>query len=219
MEKRKKYLELREKIVSCTKCRLRKGALQVVPGAGSLNAKVMFIGEAPGANEDKQGVPFVGAAGKFLNTLLESIDLNKNKVFITNVVKCRPPNNREPQPDEIEACKPWLDQQIETVQPKIFVPLGRYALSLFLPNKKVSIDHGKIFSIKNKHYFISYHPAVALYRGSMREVLLEDFQKLKNFLNGKKESIQPSSQVSDIIHSKAKYKSIIRNKDDRSLFT
>lgn len=181
--KKQTYLKLREKMISCTNCDLRKGASQVVPGAGSVNAKIMFIGEGPGANEDKQGIPFCGAAGKFLDELLGSINLNRNKIFITNIVKCRPPKNRDPQVDEIKTCTKWLDKQIEIIQPQVIVPLGRHAMSFFLPSKTISKEHGNIYKVENRTYFVSYHPAAALYNGSLRSVMLEDFGRLRLRIN------------------------------------
>lgn len=167
------------------KCDLFKTVTNVVPGEGSPTASIMFIGEAPGAAEDKSGRPFVGPAGKFLDVLLQSIALKREDVFITNTVKCRPPNNRDPLDEEKEAFKPWLDVQIEFIKPKIFVPLGRHALWQFLPGVSISSVHGKIFRRKedNRAVFAMYHPAVALYNGSFREVLLKDIQVLRKFLD------------------------------------
>jgi len=181
--KKEKYLILREQVVSCNSCDLRKGATQVVPGAGSLNSKIMFIGEGPGATEDRQGIPFCGAAGKFLDILLESIGLNRNKIFIANIVKVRPPNNRDPEIGEIKICTKWLEQQIEIIQPEVVVPLGRHALNFFLPGKMISKEHGNVYEQGGRRYFLSYHPAVALYNGSYRDVMLSDFKKLHDLIN------------------------------------
>ncbi len=165
---------------------LAKTAKNVVPGAGNPHADIMFIGEAPGKKEDELGLPFVGPAGKFLDIMLESINLKREDVYITNTVKYRPPNNRDPFDDEKEMFRPWLEAQIEFINPKIFVPLGRHALWEFLPDLKISENHGKIFYLKKrkKFVFVMYHPAVALYNGSYRDVLLKDFQNLKKFLDG-----------------------------------
>ncbi|MBN1374158.1 uracil-DNA glycosylase [Candidatus Dojkabacteria bacterium] len=202
LDKKQAYLPLRNKIADCSACRLRENATQVVPGAGSLNAEIMFIGEGPGATEDKEGLPFVGSAGKFLNELLESIGLSRNKVFITNIVKCRPPNNREPLPDEVSTCAPWLDKQIEIIAPRVFIPLGRHALNRFIPGRQVGNDHGNCYEYRGRVYFISYHPAFALYNGSNRPVLMADFQKLKSFLDGNLEPVKIDDTVSDIIKTK-----------------
>jgi DNA polymerase len=190
--------ELNEKCKECTRCRLRQNATQVVPGEGSDQAEIFFIGEAPGQREDEQGIPFVGRAGKFLDKLLESIDLNREDVFITNTVKCRPPNNRDPKDDEKVSCRPWLNKQIELIKPKIFVPLGRHAMHKFLPKAKISKEHGNIYQKGGKIYAVMYHPAVALYNGSMRSVLMEDFQVLKNFLEGKVDPVPLDNGLGDM---------------------
>ncbi len=143
----------------------------------------MFIGEAPGKNEDEQGIPFCGASGKLLDELLASIGLSRADIFITNIVKCRPPNNRDPLPNEIAACAPYLDQQIKMIQPKIIATLGRYAMNHFLPSLKISEAHGKALRRQGQIFVPLYHPAVALYNGSMRSELLKDFQVIKQVLN------------------------------------
>ncbi|MEZ4087045.1 MAG: uracil-DNA glycosylase [Candidatus Gracilibacteria bacterium] len=174
---------LRAKILKCRLCRLCEGAIQAVPGEGNPDADIFFIGEAPGKNEDLQGEPFVGAAGKFLNELLESINLKREDIFITNIVKHRPPNNRDPKDDEIEACFPYLDQQIQAIKPLLIVTLGRHAMNRFMPGLQISKVHGQakrvksIFSKKQVIYPL-YHPASALYNGAMRPVLFEDMKKI-----------------------------------------
>ncbi len=167
---------------SCT-CELKEQATQAVPGDGSAEADIMFIGEAPGKNEDLQGVPFVGAAGKFLAEMLATINLKREDIYITNVVKYRPPNNRDPLPEEIAACMPWLHEQIKIIQPKVIVTLGRHAMEHFIPGKKISEVHGQAFrrtfpDIGEQVFFSLYHPAAALYNGGMRDTLIKDFQKI-----------------------------------------
>ncbi len=174
-------------ILECP-CKLRETAIQAVPGDGSANAEIMFVGEAPGKNEDEQGKPFVGAAGKFLAEMLTTINLKREDIYITNVVKYRPPNNRDPEPEEIDACMPWLHEQIKTIQPKIIVTLGRHALEHFIPGKKISEVHGQAFrrkfdDIGEQVFFALYHPAAALYNGSMRATLIEDFKKIPKVIN------------------------------------
>lgn len=169
-------------ILECP-CGLRDTALQAVPGDGNPNADILFIGEAPGKNEDAQGKPFVGAAGKFLSEMLASIHLKREDIYITNVVKYRPPNNRDPEPEEITACMPWLHEQIKIIEPKIIVTLGRHALEHFIPGKKISEVHGQAFrrsfeDIGEQVFFALYHPAAALYNGGMRQTLIQDFQKI-----------------------------------------
>ncbi len=183
--KRLKILNARMRL-ECT-CTLRETATQAVPGDGSAEAEIMFIGEAPGKNEDLQGLPFVGAAGKFLTEMLASIHLTRENVYITNVVKYRPPNNRDPLPAEIEACMPWLHEQIQIIQPIVIVTLGRYAMEHFIPEKKISEVHGQAFrrtfpDMGPQVFFALYHPAAALYNGSMRQTLIEDFKKIPQLI-------------------------------------
>lgn len=171
--------DIAEAVNTCQKCPLYKTAIQGVPGEGSPSAEVMFIGEGPGKEEDKQGRPFCGPAGKFLDEMLESIGLNRHEVYIGNVVKHRPPNNRDPEPAEIEACWPYLQAQIEAINPKVIGVLGRHSLARLMPGLgTISQVHGRAFRRDGRYYMALYHPAVALYAGSMRQVLMEDFGKL-----------------------------------------
>ncbi len=173
--------EIAAKVKDCTNCGLCKGRTNAVPGEGNSHAEIMFIGEGPGQNEDRQGKPFVGAAGKFLNELLAGIGMQRVDVFITNVVKCRPPNNRDPEAQEVAACAPYLEAQVRLIQPKLIILLGRHAMYRFLPaHLKISEVHGKIFRYKGiatpkQLYLPLYHPAVALYNGSYRGILQKDF--------------------------------------------
>jgi len=184
----KKSLEkLNQEMLACSKCALRKGCNQVVPGAGSAQAEIMFIGEAPGKREDELGVPFVGAAGKFLDEMLGIIKFKREDVYIANTVKCRPPENRDPLPEEKEACWPWLIQQIQTIQPKLIVTLGKHSMELFLPGQKISEAHGKalrreIPEIGKQIFYTLYHPAAALYNGSLRKTLIKDFKRIPKVL-------------------------------------
>lgn len=174
--------ELEEKVRACTICPLHKGRINAVPGAGNPNADIMFIGEGPGKNEDEQGLPFVGAAGKLLDEMLASVGLKREDVYIANVVKCRPPNNRDPLPNEIESCIPYLKEQIVLIQPKIIVTLGRFSMNLFLPDAKISRDHGKLQKVNKLHILPLYHPAAALYNGGLRDTLFQDFSLLSKIL-------------------------------------
>ena len=174
--------ELNNQILKCEKCALCKTRTNVVPGEGSSKAEIMFIGEGPGKKEDEQGIPFIGAAGKLLDKLLALINLKREDVFIANVVKCRPPENRDPLPEEVEACRPWLDQQIEIMKPKLIVLLGRHSMDRFLPNQKISIDHGKPKRRGGQVYYPIYHPAAALYRNGLLEDLEKDFKKIPKVL-------------------------------------
>lgn len=187
MNKKEKLEKLNALMIMCSKCNLRKNCTQVVPGDGSAEAKIMFIGEAPGKKEDKQGVPFVGAAGKFLSEMLSNINLKREDVYIANVCKCRPPENRDPLPEEIAICWPWLEKQIEIINPKIIITLGRHSLNRFYPEAKISETHGIVFiktfpNIGKRHFYALYHPAAALYNGSMRQILINDFKKIPKIL-------------------------------------
>lgn len=172
---------------SCT-CELKAEATQAVPGEGNACADIMFVGEAPGKKEDEQGIPFIGAAGKFLSEMLGTINLKREDIYITNVIKYRPPNNRDPLPEEIAACMPWLHEQIKIIQPKIIVTLGRHAMEHFIPGKKISEVHGQVFrrtfpDIGPQTFFILYHPAAALYNGGLRQTLIADFQKISKVID------------------------------------
>jgi DNA polymerase len=194
--------ELNEKMLACSKCVLRPSrpgeaeadgtCHQVVPGEGSVEAEIMFIGEGPGKKEDELGRPFVGAAGKFLNEMLGYINLKREDVYIANVVKCRPPENRDPLPEEAQACWPWLLEQIKLIQPKLIVTLGRHSMERFFTEQKISQIHGKALrkdfpEIGKQIIYALYHPAAALYNGSMREVLIKDFKKIPKVLEKIKE--------------------------------
>jgi DNA polymerase len=174
--------ELYEEIAACQRCELAKGRTQTVPGEGSENAEIMFIGEAPGFHEDRQGRPFVGAAGRFLEELLASIGLKREEVYIANVIKCRPPGNRDPLPDEIETCKPYLDKQIELIQPKLIVTLGRYSMARYFPNASITRIHGQPRRIGGRIYYPMFHPAAALHQPKWRSAVEEDMLKIPRIL-------------------------------------
>lgn len=185
--KLEKLNELNARLSKCSACVLRQGCKQVVPGEGSAEAEILFIGEGPGQKEDELGRPFVGAAGKFLDEMLSAINLNRNQVYIANVVKCRPPGNRDPKPEEAAACWPWLLEQIKIIQPKLIVTLGRHSMERFLPNQKISAVHGRamrreIAGIGKQVFYTLYHPAAALYNGGMRELLIKDFKRIPKVL-------------------------------------
>ena len=167
----------------CVKCKLHTGRTNAVPCEGNPKAELMFIGEGPGREEDQKGGPFVGAAGRFLEEMLGLIGLKRGDVFIANLVKCRPPNNRDPEPDEVQACWPYLNQQIDQIQPKLFVLLGRHAMYHFLgKHLKISQEHGKLKRAHDRYYYILYHPASALYQASQRDVHIADFKQLPRVL-------------------------------------
>ena len=174
--------ELAKEIAVCERCILSQSRRNTVPGEGPEDADIMFIGEAPGFHEDRQGRPFVGAAGQFLNELLESIGLKREDVYITNVIKCRPPANRDPLVSEIEACWPYLERQIELIQPKMIVTLGRYSMERFFPGQKISRIHGRPRKMEGIIYYPIYHPAAALHQPRYRADVEADFQRIPQLL-------------------------------------
>jgi uracil-DNA glycosylase family 4 len=173
---------------------LAKSAKNLVMGEGSANAEVVFIGEAPGKNEDEQGLPFVGAAGKFLNEMLAGIGLQRKDVYITNIVKYRPPNNRDPLPDEKAAFLPFLRAQLEVIQPKVIVTLGRHSMDSLLPGLQISKCHGQPKRYNGQVYIPLFHPAAALYNGAMRQTLIDDFSKIPRVIKLIKESNKTSNE-------------------------
>lgn len=176
--------DLANEIRVCTKCRLSELRINGVPGEGNSNARIMFVGEGPGENEDKQGRPFVGAAGKMLNKLLDQAGIDRDDVFITNTVKCRPPQNRVPLADEIEACHDWLMAQIAVIEPVLICPLGSPALKTLLgPDLKISTARCKVFRKSGILFIPLYHPAAALHNGSLLQTLQNDILVLKDLIN------------------------------------
>lgn len=183
---------IHSEILECTKCELHKSRTNAVPGEGPHDARIMFVGEGPGQNEDEQGRPFVGAAGKFLTELLESIGLKRSDVFITNIVKCRPPNNRAPRKSEIEACNPYLQSQIRLINPRIVCALGTPAITTLMGDEySASRFHGKPLTKGKITILPMYHPAAALYDPTLKETIFHDFQILKTLL-GNNESLNAS---------------------------
>lgn len=180
----------------CTKCELHHSRKNAVPGEGPVDADILFIGEGPGFHENEQGRPFVGAAGKFLEELLASIGMTREQVFITNVVKCRPPGNRDPRPEEVTTCTSnYLDRQIQAINPRVIVTLGRYSMGLYLPNAKISDVHGQALNVKGRLVVPMYHPAAALHQGSLKPVVERDFAKLPNLIAKAAEA--PEYEVQD----------------------
>lgn len=165
-------------VMGCPLCKLARTRKNAVPGEGQLAAKVMFIGEAPGRSEDEKGRPFVGAAGKILDDLLQKAGIERSQVFITNVVKCRPPNNRVPEEDEAAACRPYLDRQIALIKPKVICILGRTAYSSLLGGSSITTNRGKIVEKAGQKYFLTFHPAAAIYNKSLLAALEADLKKL-----------------------------------------
>lgn len=179
-ERRAALESIAAEIRGCTRCRLHGSRTQAVPGEGHASTEVLFVGEAPGLNEDRQGRPFVGAAGQFLTELLGEVGWRRDDVFITNVVKCRPPQNRDPEPDEIAACAPYLRRQLEALEPALVVTLGRHSMGRFMPGARIGQVHGTHQSAPpelgahDALVFAMYHPAAALHQGSLRQTILDD---------------------------------------------
>ena len=173
---------LLQQVHNCTLCSLSQKRTRAVPGEGSRTAEIVFIGEGPGFYEDQQGRPFVGRAGKLLDELLSSISLKRDDVYITNMIKCRPPNNRDPLPGEIRACKPYLDRQLAIIKPKIVVALGRYSFARFFPSEPIGKARGKLRKLNGLNIFPMYHPAAALRNPNLRPALENDFTKLLSLL-------------------------------------
>jgi len=174
--------EIYEEIALCQECEIARNRNKVVPGEGAEDADILFIGEAPGWHEDQQGRPFVGPAGKYLDELLTLISLERKQVYIANVIKCRPTDNRDPLPVEIANCRKWLDRQIELIRPKIIVTLGRYSMARFFPGKSISKIHGTSQKRDNTLYYAMYHPAAALHQQSLRPTIEADMLKIPSLL-------------------------------------
>jgi DNA polymerase len=171
-----------QQIRQCQRCRLYQDATLAVPGEGPAHADIMFVGEGPGFHEDQQGRPFVGAAGHFLDELLASINMTRKDVYITNVIKHRPPGNRDPLPDELAACRPWLDLQIELIQPKLIVTLGRFSMQLAFSGVSISRIHGTPKKVGDIVYYPMFHPAAALHQPRYRTLVEQDMQRIPKIL-------------------------------------
>lgn len=192
-DKQTRFNRIITTIQACKKCRLCETATQAVPGEGNINAELVFIGEAPGEKEDQSGRPFVGRAGLLLDKLLEKISMTRSDVWIGNIVKHRPPQNRDPLPDEIAACSPYLAMQLELIAPRLIVTLGRYAMSYFHPAGKISLDHGTVITLPKFSLFPVYHPAAALRNPSFAKALVNDFVQIPKILEQIKISTERAS--------------------------
>ena len=174
--------QVADEVTGCTLCELSRSRNHAVPGEGNIHARIMFVGEGPGWHEDQQGRPFVGNAGKFLNELLAKAGLERQDVFITNVVKCRPPGNRDPLPDEIAACSNYLERQMKAIDPDVVVTLGRFSMAKFFPGERISRIHGQPKKFGRRLVVPMYHPAAALHQAALRGAIEDDFAKLPKFL-------------------------------------
>jgi len=188
--------QLYEEIRACQDCELAKYRTKAVPGEGAEDAELLFIGEAPGWHEDQQGRPFVGPAGQFLDQLLASIGLRREEVYIANVIKCRPPQNRDPLPVEIESCRKWLDRQINIINPQMIITLGRYSLARYFPSESIGKVHGKPRKLGGVIYYPMYHPAAALHQGSLRRMIEADMLRIPQILT------QSRDLPEDVVESK-----------------
>lgn len=174
--------EIAAQVTRCENCQLHFSRKNAVPGEGAATAEIMFIGEGPGFHENEQGRPFVGPAGKFLDELLENAGYQRSQVFIANVVKCRPPGNRDPLPEELAACGVYLNRQIETINPRVIVTLGRISMGKFLPYARISEVHGKPFWVNERLIVAMYHPAAALHQPSLKSTIIDDFHRLREII-------------------------------------
>ena len=183
MPAKERLQEIRQEITTCQLCQLARERINAVPGEGPSRVDIMFIGEAPGFHENRQGKPFVGQAGQFLDELLQAAGVERDQVFITNVVKCRPPNNRDPLPEELRACQRYLDEQIELLDPQVIVTLGRISMAKFITDGRISAIHGRTHNVDGRKVVTMYHPAAALHQPALRQTLIEDFARLKRFIS------------------------------------
>jgi DNA polymerase len=184
MSDEQKLEKLAKRTKVCTLCELHRSRTEAVPGEGPIHAEIMLIGEGPGASEDKQGRPFVGASGKLLDQLLEQAGVTRTDVFITNVVKCRPPGNRDPLPDEVTICTSnYLQHQIELINPSIIVTLGRHSMGLFFKGAKITQIHGQMRKVDDRFVIAMFHPAAALHQQALKSTILADFARLPELLN------------------------------------
>ncbi|HBY07895.1 MAG TPA: uracil-DNA glycosylase [Chloroflexi bacterium] len=174
--------QIQAEVQVCTRCELHHSRKHGVSGAGPAHAEIMFIGEGPGFHENETGIPFVGGSGKFLDELLMEIGLNRDEIFVGNVIKCRPPGNRDPQTAELAACDPYLERQIAAINPRVIVTLGRFSMAKFLPNAKISEVHGQAMNVRGRLVVPMYHPAAALHQRSLQPILKADFAKLPELI-------------------------------------
>ncbi|OGO45939.1 MAG: uracil-DNA glycosylase [Chloroflexi bacterium RBG_16_64_43] len=180
--------QIAQEVSLCTRCRLHSSRKNAVPGEGPPDAQIMFIGEGPGFHENEQGRPFVGAAGKLLEELLAGIGFRRDQVFICNVVKCRPPGNRDPLPDEMDSCREYLDRQIAAVNPQVIVTLGRFSMARYFGEAKISAVHGQVRQVDGRVVVAMFHPAAALHQPSLRATVVEDFAKLPELIRASQQA-------------------------------
>lgn len=185
--------QIAQEVSVCQKCPLHHSRKKSVPGEGPVNSEIMFIGEGPGFHENEQGLPFVGAAGKFLDELLAQAGLKRSGVWIGNVVKCRPPGNRDPLPEELATCNEYLERQIAAINPKIIITLGRYSMAKFMPGAKISVVHGQMRRVCDRFIIAMFHPAAALHQVALKPSILNDFTQLPKLLQQARTSLKRSA--------------------------
>ncbi len=187
--------QIAKEVAVCEKCVLHHSRKNAVPGEGPVNAEIMFIGEGPGFYENEQGRPFVGPAGQFLDELLTQAGLKRSDVWIGNVVKCRPPGNRDPLPEELIACNQYLERQIAAIKPKIIITLGRYSMGKFMPGVKISTVHGQMRRIGDRFIIAMFHPAAALHQGSLKPAIMQDFAQLPKLLEQARSALKRAAPI------------------------
>ena len=194
--------QIAKEVTVCTNCALHHSRKKAVPGEGPAAAEIMFIGEGPGFHENEQGRPFVGAAGQFLDQLLAQAGVTRGDVWIGNVVKCRPPQNRDPLPEELAACNEYLERQIEAINPSIIVTLGRFSMNKFFPGAKISAVHGQMRKVGNRYVIAMFHPAAALHQASLKPAIMADFAKLPELLKQARAGLGKSAPAEKVEEKK-----------------
>ena len=202
MQSEENLEQIASEVSICENCELHKTRKKSVPGVGPANAEIMLIGEGPGFNENEQGLPFVGQAGKFLSELLAQAELKREDVWIGNVVKCRPPNNRDPLPEELAACDKYLERQITALDPSIIITLGRFSMGKFMPGAKISTIHGQMRKVGERYVIAMFHPAAALHQPQLKTTILADFAKLPQLLEVARKELGKTTQIGE---QKAEY--------------
>jgi DNA polymerase len=195
--------QIAKEVSICTNCALHESRMKSVPGEGPADAEIMFIGEGPGFHENEQGRPFVGASGKFLDQLLAQAGVTRSDVFIANVVKCRPPENRDPLPDELSACDQYLERQIAAINPSIIVTLGRFSMGKYTQGAKISQIHGQMRKVGERYVISMFHPAAALHQAALKPAILADFAKLPELLKEARTALGKSAPAKKAVESKA----------------
>jgi len=202
MDSEETLAQIAKEVAVCTNCALHKSRKKAVPGEGPAQAEIMFIGEGPGFHENEQGRPFVGAAGQFLDQLLAQAGVTRSDVWIGNVVKCRPPENRDPLPDELSACNTYLERQIEAINPSIIVTLGRFSMGRFMQGAKISQIHGQMRKVGNRYVIAMFHPAAALHQAALKPAILADFAKLPELLKEARAGLGKSAPAQKVVEKK-----------------